>query len=135
MGRASLAAAFLLVSCAAHLTHARSGFEGCSASGVALVCHGKPMLEAQCGSPSGDECGSLSVVYAGGERVVLAEHGARRPEMASDGSRIWFRDPALRTDLWNVFDPRSGVMQQLDPYEVEVLRGNGAVPLWPGGAR
>ena len=68
-------------------------------------------------------------------RRLLAAHGARRPEVASDGSRIWFRDPAVRTDLWEVFDPRSGVMQEEDPYEIAVLRDSGAVPLWTGGAK
>ena len=136
MGRASLAAAFVvLAGCAEHMTHPRQGFQGCSVSGTTLVCRGKQVLEAQCGAPRGESCGSLALVYAGGERVVLAAHGALHPEMASDGSRIWFRDPALRTDLWNVYDPESGVMQQEDPYHVEVLREEGAVPLWPGGAK
>ena len=117
------------------MTRVRTGFQGCSASGTTLVCQGKRMLDAQCGAPTHDGCGSLAVVYDGGERVVLAPNGARRPEMSSDGARIWFRDPALRTDLWNVFDPKSGVMQQEDPYDVEILREQGAVPLWPGGAR
>jgi len=68
-------------------------------------------------------------------RRVLAAHGARRPELASDGSRIWFRDPAVRSDRWEVFDPRSGVMQEEDPDEIAVLRDSGAVPLWTGGAK
>ena len=127
--------AIVLCACAQHLTHARKGWGSCAAGGATIVCGGKQMVQVECGSPASDSCGSLSLVYAGGERIVLAAHGARRPELASDGSRIWFRDPASHTDLWEVFDPQSGVMQEEDSYEIAVLHNSGAVPLWTGGAK
>jgi hypothetical protein len=117
------------------MTHARKGFEDCAAQGVALVCHGKQMFETSCDAPFANGCGSLALVYTGGDRVVIAPNGALRPEMASDGSGIWFLEPDARSDLWNVYDPSSGITQQRDAFQVQMMRERGFVPLWPGGAK
>ncbi|MCA1828079.1 MAG: hypothetical protein ABR567_02560 [Myxococcales bacterium] len=113
----------------------RNGFENCSTQGVALVCHGQQMFAAECRSPFENGCGSLALVYAGGDRVVIAPNGALRPEMAKDGSGIWFLEPDARADLWNVYDPSNGITQQRDAFTVAMMRERGAVPLWPGGAQ
>lgn len=124
-----------MASCAHRMTHARQGFGDCEAKGLTLTCHGKQVLEAQCEAPFENGCGSLALVYAGGERVVIAPNGAVRPEMASDGSGIWFLEPDARVDVWNLYDPSSGITQQQDAFRIQMMRERGFVPLWPGGAR
>jgi hypothetical protein len=89
--------------------------------GVSVRCHGKELAQIECFQPSSEFCGTLALVFSGGERVLLAPHGAEQPEIAHDASYIWFRDPAIRSDLWNVYDPQSGVMQQQDTYTVSRL--------------
>ncbi len=125
--------AVVACSCAAHLTQPRKGWEKCEAKGPSVSCNGKEMMRVECGTPASNGCRTLTAVYADGQRVVLADHGAVFPELSSDGARIWYRDPAITTDLWNVYDARSGVVQQLDSGSIDTMRAAGAVPLWPGG--
>jgi hypothetical protein len=140
--------ALVLTSCAQHITAARAGWRACSASGSVISCHGKEMARIECIVPEGDACGALAVLYAGGERVYLykpvgfdPEHpaftggGAVRPEVASDGGLIWFRDGDIRGDEWHVYDPQSGVEQIRDAMSVSMLRINGSIPLWTGSAK
>ena len=140
--------ALLLVSCAQHLTRARPGWRSCSATASAISCHGQEMAKIECYAPSDDACAALALVYTGGERDFLyrppgfeREHpefvggGAVRPEVASDGGLIWYRNGDIRGDEWHVYDPQSGVEQIRDAMGVSMLRVNGSIPLWTGSAK
>src|SRR3989442_14284313 len=124
MGRPRCAAAFggaslkrlllvvVLAACSAtRLTHLRGGWRSCHAADPnAVECGGKQVAQVECFQPGDEACGALAVRYADGERVFLSrpagfEPGqeapigpptAIRPELASDGSMIWFGRPQRR---------------------------------------
>ena len=144
MRKATMAAILICCAgCPVRMTHARRGWQSCKAEGNVISCNGREMARVQCLVPADDACGALEIVYAGGEGVFLyrpadfdPDHpaftggGALHPEMASDGGLIWFRNGDIRSDVWQVYDPQSGVFQERDGMGVALLRDRGSVPLW-----
>ena len=165
MGRPGVAAALggasvnrflpllLMTACAANrLTHARDNLRSCWAADPNLIaCAGKRMASIECFAPGDEACGALAVHYADGERVflwrpvgfepgndALLKHGAvLRPELASDGQKIWFKPANTRDEFWTVFEPRTGIARQVDSYTIFKIRENDphSMPLWVNTAQ
>jgi hypothetical protein len=88
----------------------------------------------------------LAIHYADGERVFLfrppgfepgqedsLEPGAvLRPELASDGKTIWFKQVGKIGDYWTVFEPQTGDWRQVDAYQIFHIRelDPHSMPLW-----
>ena len=139
----------LATGCAASkLTHYRSGWSSCRAADQNLIqCGGKEMAKVECYKPEDESCGALAIHYADGERVFLfrppgfepgqedsLEPGAvLRPELASDGSSIWFKQMLGKTgDYWTVFEPQTGQWRQVDAFQIFQIRERDphSMPLW-----
>src|SRR3989442_5829584 len=146
MGRPRCAAAFggaslkrlllvvVLAACSAtRLTHLRGGWRSCHAADPnAVECGGKQVAQVECFQPGDEACGALAVRYADGERVFLSrpagfEPGqeapigsptAIRPELASDGSMIWFGRPQRRGEYWAVFELGTRVTRGGEPGQI-----------------
>jgi hypothetical protein len=140
--------ALLLAACSAtRLTHARGGWSSCRAADPNLVeCGGKQVAQVECFQPGEEACGALAVRYEDGERVFLAgppgfEPGQEeaiasatvlRPELASDGSMIWFKPAKRRDEYWTVFETQTGVKREVDAYQIFRMRERDphSMPLW-----
>lgn len=138
----------LLAACSAtRLTHAREGWSSCHAADPNVVqCGGRQVAQVECFQPGDEACGALAVLYADGERVFLArppgfEPGQEapiasatviRPELASDGSMIWFKPAQRRGEYWTVFEPETGVKREVDAYRIFRIRelDPHSMPLW-----
>jgi len=160
MGRPRFAAAFggaslkrlllvlVLAACSAtRLTHLRGGWRSCHAADPNVVeCGGKQVAQVECFQPGDEACGALAVRYADGERVFISrpagfEPGqeepigsptAIRPELASDGSMIWFRRPQRRGEYWTVFELDTGITREVDAMQIFKIRERDphSMPLW-----
>jgi hypothetical protein len=134
---------------ASKLTHYRSGWSSCRAADQNLIqCGGKQMAQVECYRPEDESCGALAIHYADGERVFLFRPpgfepgqedslepgGALRPELASNGSSIWFK-PVVggkAGDDWTVFEPQTGQWRKVGPFEMFQIRERDphSMPLW-----
>ncbi len=148
-----LSGLLLLAGCAAtRLTHFRSDLGSCRAADPNVIeCGGKPMARVECYAPGDESCGALAVSYADGERVFLSrppgfEPGQEvaiepgnvlRPELSSDGSKIWFRPANARRDSWTVYEPQTGITTEVDGYRIFEMREKDphSMPLWVGGSK
>jgi len=99
----------LMAGCAAErITHMRTGWGSCQAADSNTIrCGGQDVAQVECFHPADEACGALAIRYADGERVFLfrpfgfeagqddsaLESAVVRPELASDGSKIWYRAP------------------------------------------
>jgi hypothetical protein len=145
-----IAALLLLAACARAQPAGRAEFHDCSAAGGAdIVCGGKPVAHIECFLPRSDSCRALAVRYSGGERIFLyrpsgfdpdapeaspaEEIGAvLQPEMARDGSLIWFKP--IGSEMWATYEPATGATGSADAEKVLKLRGaqtEGPVQLSP----
>jgi hypothetical protein len=138
----------LLAACTAtRLTHARGGWSSCRAVDPNVVqCGGQQVARVECFQPGDEVCGALAVRYADGERVFLArppgfEPGqeapiasatAIRPELASDGSMIWFKPSLRRGEYWTIFEPETGLKREVDGFQIFRIREQDphSMPLW-----
>ena len=120
----------LLAACAEHLSRPRAGWQSCGAKGSVISCRGKEVARVECGEPEGEVCGTLAVLYAGGERVTLTRRRARRPELQPDGSHLWYSAGDSHTGLWSLYDLQSGVMQEVDLYQIFEWHDPDSIPLW-----
>jgi hypothetical protein len=140
--------ALLVAACSAtRLTHMRGGWRSCHAADRNLIeCGGRQVAQVECFEPGDEACGALAVRYTDGERVFLSrpagfEPGQEapigsptvlRPELASDGSMIWFRSARRRDDYWTVFEPQTGITRQVDAVQIFQIRERDphSMPLW-----
>jgi len=138
----------LVAACSAtRLTHRREGWSSCRAADPNVVqCGGIQVAQVECFQPGDEACGALAVRYADGERVFLArpagfEPGQEasiasptviRPELASDGSMIWFKPAQRRDEYWTIFEPQTGVKREVDGYQIFRIRERDphSMPLW-----
>jgi hypothetical protein len=133
---------------ASRMTHYRSGWRSCQAADPNVIqCGGKPMAKVECFQPSDETCGALAVNYADGEQVFLwrpagfvpgpdaplEPGGVIRPELASDGSMIWFKSAqGGRGDTWTIFEPETGITREVDSFRMFQIREKDphSMPLW-----
>ena len=139
----------MLIGCAAQrMTHRRPGWSSCQATDPNRIqCSGKEVAEVECFHPADEACGALAVHYADGERVFLfrpfgfepgqdessLDSAVIRPELASDGSKIWYRAPTARgNNAWTVYEPETGITQEVDAYTIFRIRERDphSMPLW-----
>jgi len=139
----------LMAGCAAQrMTHMRSGWNSCQAADPNTIrCEGKEVAQVECFHPGDEACGALAIRYADGERVFLfrpfgfepgqddstLESAVIRPELASDGSKIWYRAPTTRGNaVWTVYEPQTGITQVVDSYQIFRIRERDphSLPLW-----
>lgn len=140
----------LAAGCAAQrITHYRGGWGSCRAADPNVIeCGGKQMAQVECFHPAEEACGALAIHYADGERVflfrppgfepgeeaeaALEPRAVLRPELASDGSMIWYRPANSRSDVWTVFEPQTGIYRQVDSYRIFKIREQDphSMPLW-----
>jgi len=139
----------MLVGCMAQrMTHRRSGWNSCQAADPNRIqCGGSEVAQVECFHPADEACGALAIHYADGERVFLFrpfgfEPGQDesalgsvviRPELASDGSKIWYRAPTTRgSNAWTVYEPETGITQEVDAYTIFRIRERDphSMPLW-----
>ncbi|HTO95582.1 MAG TPA: hypothetical protein VMK66_00955 [Myxococcales bacterium] len=143
----------LAAGCSAHhITHYRSGWSSCRAVDPdAIRCGDKQMAKVICFKPGDESCGALAIDYLDGERVFLwrppdfepededslQPGGVIRPELASDGSMIWFKSPANSRDGWTVFEPETGVTREVDAFRIFSIREKDphSLPLWVVAAK
>jgi len=140
----------LIAGCtASRVTHYRSGWGRCQAADPNVIqCGGKQMAQVECFQPTDETCGALAVHYADGERVFLFRPegfepgngneasleagGVIRPELASDGSMIWYKSAQNRGDSWTIFEPETGITRQVDAFRMFQIRERDphSMPLW-----
>jgi hypothetical protein len=138
----------LVAGCAANrVTHYRGGWGSCHAADPNVIeCGGKQVAQVECYQPAEEACGALAVLYADGERVFLVrplgfEPGQEdslqpgavlRPELASDGSMIWYRTAIGRKDSWTVYEPQTGITREVDTFRIFQIRERDphSMPLW-----
>ena len=138
--------------CAApRITHFRSEMGSCRAVDPNLIeCGGRQMAQVECFQPGEEACGALAVKYADGERVFLSRppgwdptsqiplepNAVLRPEMSGDGSLIWFRNAGGRSDRWQVYEPNTGYMKDVDGFRIFQIREKErtSLPLWTAAA-
>jgi hypothetical protein len=100
----------------------------------------------ECFQPADESCGALAVSYTDGERVFLwrpagfepgqeaslEPGGVIRPELSSDGSRIWFRPAQGQRDRWTIYEPQTGVTTEVDAFRIFQIRERDphSMPLW-----
>ena len=143
-----LSVLLLVAGCTAtRMTHYRPGWSSCHAADPNVIqCGGREMAKVECFTPGDETCGALAVAYADGERVFLwrppgfepgqeaslEAGGVIRPELASDGSKIWFRPAEARRDSWTVYEPETGVTTQVDGFRIFQIREKDphSMPLW-----
>jgi hypothetical protein len=136
------AALLVVAACATARPAGRPEFRDCSAAGDGdIVCGGKPAAHVECFLPRSDSCRALAIRYASGERVFLYRPtgfdpdspeaspsedvgAALQPEMARDGSLIWFK--ATDSEAWSTFDPATGAIGSADSTKVVQLRASQA---------
>ena len=55
-----------------------------------------------------------------------------RPELSSNGRMIWFRPARSRSDNWTVFEPETGMAQQVTDRRMFEMREKDphSMPLW-----
>jgi hypothetical protein len=140
---------FMLIGCAAQrMTHTRSGWSSCQAADPNTIrCGGKEVAQVECFHPADEACGALAIRYADGERVFLFRpvgfepgqdesmliSAVLRPELASDGSKIWYRAPTRRgNESWTVYEPQTGITEEVDSYRIFRIRERDphSLPLW-----
>ena len=128
--------------CMRRATHFRNNFRDCTAGGGGeIICQGKPAAQVECFQPSSNSCRALAVRYADGERVWLYEPMGfdpdqpeasnsseddtvvLQPEMARDGSLIWFRRSNGPRGYWQTYEPLTGLFDEVDTMKVIRLRG------------
>lgn len=129
------------------VSHYRSGMASCRAADPNIIeCGGKQMAQVECFHPGDESCGALAIKYADGERVFLSRppgwepesqvniesNGVVRPEMAGDGSLIWFRNADSRNESWQVYEPNTGIIREVDNFRIFQIRerDRSTVPLW-----
>lgn len=129
------------------VSHFRAGMGSCRAADANVIeCGGKPVAQVECFQPGDEACGALAVKYADGERVflsrpagwdpasqiALSSNAVLRPEMASDASMIWFKNAATSGDAWQVYEPNTGILREVDAFRIFQIRerDRGSVPLW-----
>lgn len=138
----------LVAGCTAHrLTQHRGGWNSCRAADPNVIeCGGKQMAQVECFHPADEACGALAIRYADGERVFLWRPpgfdpgkeapldpgGVLRPELASNGSMIWFKPARSRSEYWTVFEPETGVSHQVTEHGIFNIREHDphSMPLW-----
>jgi hypothetical protein len=139
----------LAAGCSAHrMTHYRSGWSSCRGVDPNIIqCGDKQMAKVICFRPGDESCVALAIDYLDGDRVFLwrppgfnpdedgstdAVGGVLRPELASDGSLIWFKSPQNSRDSWTVFEPDTGVDREVDAYRIFSIREKDphSLPLW-----
>lgn len=143
----------LLAGCTANrMTHYRSGWGSCHAMDPNIIqCGNTQVARVECFNPGDESCGALAVNYADGERVFLwrpagfepgqeaslEPGGVIRPELASDGSRIWFRPAHARRDVWTVYEPQTGITSEVDSFRMFRIREKDphSMPLWIPAAK
>jgi hypothetical protein len=139
--------------CVKRATKFRGGMNNCSSAAAnTIVCGGNPVAQVECFQPRSNSCRGLAVRYADGERVWLYqpqgfdpdnpeasasaedETTAIQPEMARDASLIWFRRSNAPSDLWETYDPSTGIFDEVDTMRVFQLRdkqlAEGPVEIW-----
>ncbi len=134
--------------CAApRVTHYRGGMNSCHAADANVIeCGGRAMAQVECFEPSDEACGALAVRYADGERVFLSRPAGwtpesqtaldadtvLRPEMASDGSMIWFRNAGAGQDVWQIYETDTGILRHADSFQIFQIRqrDRSSVQLW-----
>jgi hypothetical protein len=139
----------LMAGCTAQrITHMRSGWNSCQATDPNTIrCGGQDVAQVECFHPGDEACGALAIRYADGERVFLfrpfgfeagqddstLESAVIRPELASDGSKIWYRAPTPRGNaVWTVYEPQTGITQVVDSFQIFRIRERDphSLPLW-----
>ncbi len=138
----------LMAGCVAErMTHTRTGWNSCQAADPNTIrCGGQDVAQIECFHPADEACGALAIRYADGERVFLfrpfgfdagqddstLESAVVRPELASDGSKIWYRAPTRHGSAWLVYEPQTGIAQEVDSYQIFRIRERDphSVPLW-----
>jgi hypothetical protein len=137
----------LVAGCAQRMTRMRSGWRSCQAADPnAIRCGGTEVAQIECFHPGEEACGALAIRYADGERVFLFRpfgfepgqdesmmvSAVIRPELASDGSKIWYRAPTKGGEVWTVYEPQTGITQQVDAYHIFRIRERDphSMPLW-----
>jgi hypothetical protein len=140
----------LLTGCAAHrITHFRGGWTSCHAADPNMIrCGGKEVAQVECFHPAEEACGALAIRYADGERVFLfrpigfepgeeAEasllpRAVLRPELASDGSMIWYKAAHARGDSWTIYESQTGISREVDAFQIFKIRERDphSMPLW-----
>jgi len=138
----------LAAGCSAQrMTHSRQGWGSCRAADPnAIECGGRQMALVECYLPGDEACGALAVRYADGERVflfrpagfepgreeTLTPGAVLRPELASDGTMIWYKPAQPRTEQWTVYEPESGLTRKVDAFKIFQMRERDphSMPLW-----
>ena len=138
----------LLAGCTAtRMTHYRSGWNSCRAVDPNVIqCGNTQVAEVECFTPGEESCGALAVSYSDGERVFLwrpagfepGQEGSLdpgavlRPELSSDGTKIWFRPAQARRDAWTVYEPQTGITTEVDAFRIFQIREKDphSMPLW-----
>jgi hypothetical protein len=132
------------------VSHFRSGMGSCRAADPNIIeCGGKKMAQVECFHPGDESCGALAIQYADGERVFLSRpagwdpqsqvtldsSAVVRPEMAGDGSMIWFRNGDSRSESWQLYEPDTGILREVDNFRIFQIRERDrhSVPLWAHG--
>jgi hypothetical protein len=132
------------------VSHFRSGMGSCRAADPNIIeCGGKKMARVECFNPGDESCGALAIQYADGERVFLSRpagwdpqsqvsldsNAVVRPEMAGDGSMIWFRNADNRSESWQLYEPDTGILREVDNFRIFQIRERDrhSVPLWAHG--
>ena len=137
--------------CMKRMTRFRKNFKECAVAGDgAVTCGGNPAAQVECFQPRSNSCRALAIKYADGERVWLYEPMkfdpdnpqsevneddplVLQPEIAGDGSLIWFRRSNAYPGTWETYEPLTGVFAESDSRNILLLRGRpeGAVSLVP----
>jgi len=140
MKLATLLAVLLAFACLPRLTKFRSSVSNCTKVTIEqgnVSCDGMLMATIECYRPRQQTCGMLAVLYPDGERVFLyeppqgADEWAERPQVAEDGSFIWFKRSESHAGNWESYEMDTGVLNEADVRSVlDQESRHGARPLW-----
>jgi hypothetical protein len=141
----------LSVACVPRLTKFRGGFSNCASVSIEqgrVSCGSRLVATVECFLPRQQTCAALAVRYPDGERVFLyqpplfnpnhseefaanTDDFALRPQMAEDGTFIWFRRSDAHSGNWEAFEMDTGALLEADSRSVfDQQSHHGARPLW-----
>ena len=150
--RRALVAVLALGCTLPHLTKYRGGINNCTNVQTGpdgkVSCGQQIVATVECYLPRQETCTALAVRYPDGERVFLYEptgfnpahseeaaadtqNFALRPQIAEDGTFIWFRRSDSRFGSWEAYEMDTGAVYTTDGRGViDAQHRHGAKPLW-----